>query len=226
MTIKILEQEHVQAIAQIHEEALEGEFLPTLGVPFLEAYYQSILKDSSVIGFVYLEEDTPAGFIVGCLDTTRMFRKAILKSGFRLGLRALPSILKKPHLVRNILDTFSYPEKEGSAPEKAELLVIAIRNKDRRKGYGRELVRQLNDTLQQLGVPSYKVSVSQSHQAANIFYQQLGFERMATFSLFDKDWYIYTYDLNKHRDSRAELASIKLISPNMQHENIDHPAHI
>jgi len=203
MTIAVLKQEHFQAIAQIHAEALKGEFLPSLGISFLEIYYQSILKDPSVIGFVYLEDDTPAGFIIGCLDTAKMFRKTIQNSGLRLGLSAMPSIIKKPHIVRNIFDTFSYPEKEGKVSEKSELLVIAISNKNRRKGHGRELVRQLNNTFYDLGVCSYKVSVSQSHQEANIFYRQLGFERVATFNLFNKDWYIYIYNLRKSRNPES-----------------------
>ena len=195
MPVQALKKEHTESIAKIHAEVLEGDFLPSMGVGFLETYYESVLSAGSVFGYVYFELDKLVGFVAGSTNAAVMFRKTISDTGVKLGWKAIPALLRRPHLLRNVAETFLYPEREAVVSDRAELLVIAVCAEKQGEGIGRVLVEALNGEFRKQKVTSYKVSVLESRVGANGFYKRLGFQQAATFSLYGKGWILYTYDL-------------------------------
>ena len=195
MPVQPFKLEHTDSIAKIHAEALEGDFLPSMGVGFLETYYESVLSAGSVFGYVYFELDIPVGFVAGSTNAAAMFRNTISGAAIKLGWKAIPALLRHPHLLRNVVETFLYPEREAVVSDKAELVVIAVCAEKQGEGIGRVLVEALNREFRKQKVTSYKVSVLESRVGANGFYKRLGFQQAATFSLYGKGWIIYTYDL-------------------------------
>jgi len=195
MPVQPLKMEHTESIAKIHAEALDGDFLPSMGVGFLETYYKSVLSAGSVFGYVYFDLDKLVGFVAGSTNAAVMFRKTISGTALKLGWKAIPALLRHPHLLRNVAETFLYPGREAVVSDKAELLVIAVCAENQGEGIGRVLVKALNGEFRKQKVTSYKVSVLESRVGANVFYKRLGFQQTATFSLYGKGWIIYTYDL-------------------------------
>lgn len=184
------------SLSGLHCAALAGDFLPSLGRKFLEAFYQGVLRQRTGFGFAVIEEGRPAGFVLGSLDSRALFGR-LLASGnaCRLGWRALPALRRRPGLVGNIAQTFLYPRKESRAPEKAELIVIALDAQYRKRGYGRKLVEALNQSFARQGVASYKVSVVQARVDANRFYLALGFRKVGEFELYGRTWNLFRYPL-------------------------------
>jgi ribosomal protein S18 acetylase RimI-like enzyme len=186
-----MEPPHIPAVADLHASALAGDFLPTLGERFLQVFYRSVLKNKLGFGFVELLEGVPIGFVLGSIDSSNLFRKVIMHAWVRLGLAALPVVIRKPGLLLKVAETFLYPNREAQSPEKAELLVIAVNADQRGRGFGEKLVAALNQEMSVHGIQSYKVTVLQSNQGANRFYQRLGFQKTGQFKLYGQGWNIY-----------------------------------
>jgi len=191
-----LQPAHASSLATIHCAGLANDFLPRLGVGFLTVFYQGVLERKVGFGFADVENDRIVGFVLGCADAPAMF-KVLLGSGYalRLGLQALPAVLRRPGLLLSVLETFLYPQKEAPLPGKAELVVIALEQAQRRRGRGRGLVRALNDAFIARGIAAYKVSVLQTKEDANRFYLALGFVKAGEFVLYRKRWNLYRYSL-------------------------------
>lgn len=206
---------HIPEVAGLHAQALAGDFLPGLGEGFLRVLYRSILEGNLGFGWVCLQNaadiEHPAdteypvdrvppkvvGFVVGCEDTSRLFRQAIARAWLQLGWSVLQSLVRRPALVGRILETFFYPGKENNGLGKAELLVIAVDRENRGRGIGDALIQALNRTFWEKGIQSYKLTVLQSNQGANRFYHRLGFKMVGTFNLYGKDWNQYRFEIKQ-----------------------------
>lgn len=187
---------HLEAIAHLHANSLAGDFLPSLGVPFLHAFYRTALQSGTIFGYVDQEDLQVVGFVLASPETSALFRKAILGPGaLRIAWAAIPSLLRQPQLLLKVAETFLYPGREGFAQERAELLVIAVRPDRRGQGVGKDLVNAMNAVFRERGIQSYKVTVLQSNQQANYFYQRLGFRLSGEFRLYRREWNLYTYRL-------------------------------
>lgn len=185
--------EHSYAVARIHADALAGDFLPSLGVTFLHQFYSTVLTERLGFGYVYLANERVDGFILGSVDSSRLFRNMVIKRGIRLGLSAVPAVLRHPAILMKIIETFFYPSKESFVSEKAELMVIAIKPEMRGGGIGRLLVSSLSGEFRQRGIHAFKVTVLQANEGANRFYKKLGFILAGQFRLYSNQWNLYVY---------------------------------
>lgn len=184
--------DHAWRIAEIHAQALAGDFLPSLGVPFLAELYRGILGLGLGFGFVTTRGEAVTGFVIASDDTSALFRTVMMKRAIALGLRLLPALLRRPTLLRNIIETFTYPEKEGHVPVAAELVVIAVDASTRGHGQGALLCDALDADFRRRGITRYKVTVNQGNDGANRFYRRQGFVLADSFSLYGRGWNLYT----------------------------------
>ena len=95
-----MQRSHAEAVARLHADALSDDFLPSLGVNFLRVFYEGALDQRVAFGFVYLQDQVPRGFVLGCLDMHVLFRHVLISRMFALGLAAIPSILRHPLLLQ------------------------------------------------------------------------------------------------------------------------------
>ena len=188
---------HLRRVAKIHAAALAGDFLPSLGVDFLHTFYRAALSSGAAFGFVLLQSDLPAGFVLGSADTDALFRRVLFRAPLALAWAGLPAILRQPRLLEKVAETFLYPHREAVTPVKAELVVIAVEPECRSQGAGHALVQALNTVFQAQGVVAYKVTVLQSNSGANRFYQREGFNIAGEFELYHKRWNLYTLSLER-----------------------------
>lgn len=186
---------HLKRVAEIHAHALEGDFLPSLGVAFLHVFYQAALAHDMAIGIVALTGDTPIGFVLGSSDMDIMFQKVVRSASLQLARAALPAVVRKPGLLLKVAESFLYPRREASLDVKAELVVIAVEPEYRSQGLGQTLVQALNTEFKGRNIQSYKVTVLQSNQGANRFYARLGFQNTGKFQLYRQMWNLFIYSL-------------------------------
>jgi ribosomal protein S18 acetylase RimI-like enzyme len=200
--VTTLREKHLGRVAHLHAAALAGDFLPSLGEPFLRAFYRAGLSQGLVSGYVWTEGGQPAGFVACSRDTSTLFRRILRTAAFKLARAGLPAMLRRPRLFLKAAETFLYPRREGAggaAAIPAELLVIAVDERLRGRGVGEALVRALESDFCQAGITTYKVTVLQANAGANRFYQRLGFHLAGNFRLYGKDWNIYRRDLEAGR---------------------------
>jgi ribosomal protein S18 acetylase RimI-like enzyme len=195
MNVEPLTISHAQRVAEIHASALAGDFLPSLGVPFLAELYRGILGLGLGFGFVTTSESGVSGFVLASDDTSALFRTVMMKRAIALGMRLLPALVRRPTLLRNIIETFTYPEQEGKVPVAAELVVIAVDATMRSKGQGAALCDALDADFRRRAILRYKVTVNQSNDGANRFYQRQGFQLADSFRLYGRGWNLYTRTL-------------------------------
>lgn len=186
--LKTITPEDCLAIAKIHISALEGDFLPSLGAPFLKAFYKGIIGKPGIYGFAVFEKGGIRGFVVGTNDSGKFFSTALHSNFIKLSLLLLVQILKKPFLIKNVMETFLYPEKDVGV--KAELIVIAVEKKYQGKGFGKQLTRALESAFKKNGIRRYKLTVHADKEAVG-FYEHLGYSRISQFSLYGKMWFVY-----------------------------------
>ncbi len=191
-----MEVRHTRRVAEIHAAALPGDFLPSLGVGFLNVFYRAALESGAAFGFVRETDGQVVGFVLGSVDTGQLFRRVLLRAALHLGWAALPAVLRRPGLLARVAETFLYPQREAAAASAAaELVVIAVDSYLRSQGSGQALVRALDEGFLARDVQAYKVTVLQSNLGANRFYQRLGFCPAGEFSLYGKRWNLYTRSL-------------------------------
>jgi GNAT superfamily N-acetyltransferase len=96
------------SIARLHRTGITTGFLSTLGDGFLATLYRGIAADRDSVVFVAVSEDgVPVGFCAGTLDTGKMYRRVLLRRGWVLGIKVLPSLLI-PSRVRRMVETVAY----------------------------------------------------------------------------------------------------------------------
>jgi ribosomal protein S18 acetylase RimI-like enzyme len=196
---------HLDAVCKIHIRALRGDFLPSLGYSFLRTLYEGILDLGLGFGFVVIEQGETVGFVLASLDSQNLFRKLILKRGPALAIRAALAVLRKPWLAPRVVETFLYPARGGQVPYKAELIALAVQETNRGQGKGETLLHRLHEELRRLGVSGYKVTVYKSNEGANRFYRRMGGQYAHSFTLYGREWNLYTYDLaSGQRDDAAQ----------------------
>lgn len=183
-----LKKSNFSEIAKIHTEALKGDFLPSLGNNFLTTFYEGIINKPGIYGFGFEEKEEIVGFVIGTKDSHKFFSLAIKENFLKLSLWLLLEILKNPPIIKNVIETFLYPSKDMGP--KAELVVIAVKNKWQGQGIGKILTQKLEAAFKVNKISRYKLTVHADKEAVG-FYDHLGFKRISKFSLYGKMWYVY-----------------------------------
>lgn len=185
--------EHAPAIANIHTQALKGDFLPSLGQNFLEVMYHGLIGKRGIYGFVDIKNNEISGFIVGTKNMNSFFRTAIMSNFLKLSLLLFLQVIRNPAILKKIAETFLYPKKDQGP--KAELVVIAIKKQSQGKGLGKKLVRSLESQFKKARINKYKLTVYADKKAVQ-FYEALKFHRIAGFKLYSREWSIYEKKIN------------------------------
>lgn len=196
--INTITSKDCSAITKIHMGALAGDFLPSLGIGFLTVFYEGIIGKSGVYGFTAVENGKIQGFVVGTNDSSKFFSLALSSNFLKLSLFLLFQLIKKPSLIKNVLETFLYPNRDTGP--KAELVVIAVRKSYQGKGLGRTLVDALEGAFKKDGIKRYKLTVHVDKDAVG-FYEHLGYSRLSSFRLYGKMWYVYEKNIDASKKS-------------------------
>jgi len=192
MNLEPLDVRSAPRIAQIHTVALAGDFLPSLGAPFLTQLYRGILELELGFGHVAVDDSGVIGFVLGSVDTERLLRTVMMRWAWSLGWSMLPALWRRPALVKYALQTLTYTQREAAVSARAELVVIAVDAAKRSQGAGTALCEALEADFRRQGIREYKVTVNADNEGANRFYERQGLSLAYSFHLYDRLWNLYT----------------------------------
>jgi ribosomal protein S18 acetylase RimI-like enzyme len=183
------------AVAGIDVEARAGDFLPSLGRPFLEALYGELLAGAQSWGHgVRAPSGEVVGFVVGCTDTEAVFRAlSPARNGAMLAATAR-ALLRRPGALIHMAESLFYTSREAAGDVSAELVVMGVRRDARSGGLGGRMVRALAAELRARGVTRYRVTVKEKNEAALRFYARHGFETSSRFRLYGEGWRVLVAD--------------------------------
>lgn len=165
------------AMARLHRDGLPDAFLPQLGDRFLQRVYRALIADPTAVSLIAEDGSGVVGFAAGAASIERFYRRFRRRHGVPAAALAAPRLVRRD-VRRRLRETARYPNQTADLPE-AELLAIAVDPAHSSRGVGAVLARYLLDGLSRRGAEDVRVTVSESNEAANRFYQRLGF-RLST----------------------------------------------
>jgi GNAT superfamily N-acetyltransferase len=193
-------QSDAQEIAEIHCEALADDFLPSLGKSFLTAFYRNILSFNIGFGVVFEKDHHIAGFAIVTEDTKLFYKTLLSKHFWELTPKVLWALMKKPSLIKRLLETLFYGRRESSELDtEAELMVIVVRKDYQHQGIASRMLHFLNNELSLRGVKSYTVRTYAETTASNSFYTAKGFKRHDSYLMYNREWNVYKFDIDTNK---------------------------
>ena len=179
--------------------------LSALGTTTARAYYEGSLASTSLVGFVYTENDIVRGFVFGADEPGRL-RRDILRSnpwGGSFGL--VRSIRKRPSLFVDLLRSFKGPPPGSFDTDTPELTYLAVDESARRAGVGTQLLTAFNRAMRERSVDAYELSVDADNDSAIRFYEGHGFSYVAEYREFGIIHGRYRLELTTPRDAALRL---------------------
>ena len=162
----------VAQVVDLQRAFLDGSIVTELGSDFLTAFHVAALAHPATRAFVAMDEGVVAGFAVVSTDVAAF--NAHVKPRVLLPLvRALMSP-RGARLGVGIVRSLFEAEPEPHIP--AELLLLVVDGRMRRRGIGQRLVASLEETFAREGISRYRVAVRSHLMVARAFYLALGFE--------------------------------------------------
>lgn len=152
---------------------LEGSIVTEFGPGFLARMHAAALEEPATLGGVACDETgAVVGFAIASLDVHAFNRYVKPRV-----LPALVAALLRPrcwHLLPSAVRGVAEGEPQPYVP--AELLLLVVDSRARRRGIGHQLLMELERALAANGVPQYRVAVRSHLEVARAFYRALGFE--------------------------------------------------
>jgi len=188
------DEDVLRQAANLHYQTLAyRSFITSFGQDFLYELYKGILGSHLGI-FIFTSADSRLkGFILGCTNSQKLI-SIIFKRFWIFGKLIIPVVLRNPVIIKKLITTIFYPQKEG-VKTKGELLVIVVEPDSRSRGIGSMLLKKLDEEFRKHGICEYKVTVHKEMMKSNHFYLKNGMKLLRTFNLYDTAWNIYSRNI-------------------------------
>ncbi|MEZ9622785.1 GNAT family N-acetyltransferase [Vibrio sp. 10N.261.55.F6] len=177
MIFKSIDKSTIDDVVVVHKMAyLNGHFTSDFDDSLLRAYYEALIVPSSVdYSFIAYVNNNPIGLVLCGTDLNEQVKKFVEHNKFRLsGL-----ILKNPKYIlpkiKAIFSRFSKKQGKWESSAKFRLLSIAVSSEYQGKGYGKNLLMELEKRIINKNQNIYGLSVKNENKKAITFYQSLGF---------------------------------------------------
>ena len=145
--------------------------------------YRGLSEDPSAVTIVAEADDRVVGFAAAVPSVRAFYRSFLFRRGIVAALAAAPALAHGDVRAR-ARETAAYPTT-GRALPGAELLAIAVEPEARAEGVGRALAAAALAGLAHHGVVECKVVVGADNEAANRFYERIGFRPAAMIAIHE-----------------------------------------
>lgn len=166
----------IASIVRVHLESFPGFFLTFLGPTFLRELYGATLMDPDGIGFVAECPTGISGFVMGTAHPAGFYRRLLRQRRWRFALASTKAVIRRPSIAPRLLRAISMSEQATQHQARGTLMSIAVRPQCQGQGIGQALVgafleEAFHRKLRQIDLTTDR----HSNDAANRFYQKLGF---------------------------------------------------
>jgi GNAT superfamily N-acetyltransferase len=178
--------------AELHQDSLGyRSFITLFGPDFLRQIYEGVLDEG---GFLVqaLDGHTLKGFILTITDRTKILH-IIRKNPFSFVPSVIKGLLRRPRIIKNILETLFY--SSGEKGTGAELMIMAVSKDERSKGLGRQMLKCMEEALIARKHNSYVLTVHQEMADSIRFYETNGLTLIKTFKLYGHVWCVYSKNI-------------------------------
>ena len=156
---------HIPQVVAIHCASLPGDFLPQLGMPFLQkTFYPAVIASNQAKLFIDKDQNGDvAGFIIVTLDSGKFLAKVIKDHFWSFAATGIRSSLRSIKQFKKNIEILSTSLFLKDAHPAGEIYIIAVDERLRGKGVGARLVSAAADYLRQKGIPALKIKTLTSN---------------------------------------------------------------
>jgi ribosomal protein S18 acetylase RimI-like enzyme len=179
----------VPVIARIHYESLPNDFLPSLGLDFLErVYYPAAIKSSYANTLVAQVGEGIVGFVTVAYDSDQFSKDVLMNNLFPITRYSLRAIISKPAYLMTDLEILFSALFDKPDPIKGEIVFIAVNEAYRGQGIGKLLVKKSLDFLKQKGVNYCRTKTLSSNLSVVAMYERMGWSVRNKFKFIKKEY--------------------------------------
>lgn len=189
VVIQTAQPDHLPVVAAIHHSSLPDDFLPSLGLDFLQrVYYPAAFQSQNGATLVALDGGQPVGFVTIAHDSARFTREILRTRLPVLATYALRAALRDPRHLRKSLEVFWSVLASKPDPIKGEIVFIAVDQTCRGQGIGKELVVAALDYLCQKGVRFCRTKTLAQNIGVVKMYEGMGWHIRDRFRLIGREY--------------------------------------
>lgn len=189
IVIRTAQPDHLCQVAEIHYRSLPDDFLPSLGLDFLEQmYYPAAFQSQHAATLVALEDGHPVGFVTIAHDSDRFTREILRRRLPVLATYALRAALRDPRHLSKSLEVFRSVVASKPDPIKGEIVFIAVDQTHRGQGVGKKLVTAALDYLRQKGVQFCRTKTLAQNIGVIKMYERMGWRVRDRFRLIGREY--------------------------------------
>lgn len=167
----------VGPVVTLHVESFPSFFLTFLGPAFLALLYSEILSSAEGILLVAEHEGRLVGFVAGVTRQTGFYARLLRKRWWRFARASLGALLRRPRIAGRLLRALGKREEAARSSAEACLMSIGVSPRSAGRGTGKALVQSFSSELKRRGIDRFCLTTDKvDNDAANGFYQRLGFE--------------------------------------------------
>jgi ribosomal protein S18 acetylase RimI-like enzyme len=188
-TIVRADRAQADELARIHHAALADDFLPSLGLDFLErVYYPATFESTHGVHLIALDAGAAIGFVTVAHDTTAFTSDVLRGRGLTLAWFALRAAARNPvHLRLSVGVLWSVVSKPPD-PIAGEIVLIAVQASCRGSGVGKALVSAAIEYLSDRHVPRCRTKTLASNADVIGMYRSLGWNVRNRFRLIGREY--------------------------------------
>jgi ribosomal protein S18 acetylase RimI-like enzyme len=172
VSIRPMTAADIPQVVSLQTAYLEGSIVTDLGAGFLDKFHVAALAHPSARALVAAEDSTLSGFALASIDV-HAFNRYIKP---RVLLPLVRALLAPRGLRLGGSIALGLVDRDPQPPIPAELLLLVVDSKMRRRGIGRRLLDTLEDGFRCERVCRYRVAVRSHLAVARAFYLATGFE--------------------------------------------------
>ena len=181
----------IPEIARIHQQSLPQEFLVKLGPHFLtKAFYPTLFDAANVRTTVALCDGQVVGFLITRIGLSGVATEILLRHPVSAIRHSMSALFRRPTLIWEMVGIVSQLMHRRTPPrhKTAELFLMAVDGRHRRRGVGRCLIEDSARILAQSGVVDYVVLLHADNLVADRAYLACGFNERAEHEFSGVRW--------------------------------------
>lgn len=183
----------VRRVSELHAVHMANSVFAKLGLRFLQNVYRSLLTSCHAVAFVCEANDEMVGFIAASTRSSILLRHAFLTRFHELSILVPIALIRRPWLVKDLMQTLKYPKLTEVPEIEAEMLFISIERPYRKTGLAKEFIAAVLSAFRERGVPRTKVTTEVQNEVVNRLLVALGFHVERDFDFYGKAMRLYTY---------------------------------
>lgn len=198
MVVEIVDHIDQPTLAQavrLHDESLAyRSFITIFGRGFLQAVYEALLQDR--LGYLVLarEGNELKGFMLICTGSDKLMTSVWKRAHVFVPL-VCKVLVRSPHLLKNVIETFFYSRRQDGLPPQPEILVITVEKDCRGQGIGTRMIQAFERDLLIKTSLRYKVTVHKDMAPAVHFYERQGMSAVRNFQLYGYTWQVFNKEI-------------------------------